>query len=166
VTMARYQVLKVLAVIVAMTVCAACDPVDRRPGTWLSGQVTPTPDSWDFTDAHQEIFVETATWYGVPHSVTTVVASADGWLYVPSIYEEPVPFPGSKRWNRNIASDPEVRLQIGDNIYLLRAQPVTNEDEFERGFIALAGKYPFWNNGLQDPTARPPFVIIKIGPRS
>ena len=156
---------RVLWMIVVVALCGACEPVDRRPGAWLSGEVAPIPDSWGFTDDHQEIFVETATWYGVPHSVTTVVAAADGALYVPSIYDEAAEFPGTKRWNKNIASDPAVRLKIGDAIYELEAHPVSDADEFRRGFEALAGKYDFWRQGLEDPARRPPFVIIRMHPR-
>jgi oligopeptidase A len=157
--------LLVLMALVALGLLGACAPSDRRPGAWLSGEVAPTPASWDFTDDHQEIFVETATWYGIPHSVTTVVAVADGRLYVPSIYREPAEFPGTKFWNKNIARDPEVRLQIGGFIYELTARPVTDDLEFQRAFEALAGKYGFWKQSLQDPDSRPPFVIISMDPR-
>ena len=154
-----------VVVFVLLGLCAACEPVDRRPGTWLSGEVVPTPERWAFTDDHQEIFVETATWYGVPHSVTTVVAARGSILYVPSIYEETAEFPGSKRWNKNIVSDPDVRLKIGESIYQLRARPVSDDDEFQRGYRALADKYDFWKQGLENPERRPPFVIIAMEAR-
>ncbi len=156
---------KGLLVVVVLVLGVACDPVDRRPGVWLTGEVAPTPENWAFTSDHQEVFVETATWYGVPHSVTTVVAVARGRLYVPSIYEQPIEFPGTKLWNKNIARNPEVRLKIGEAVYELRAEQVTDEAEFRRGFEALADKYEFWKQGLQDPDARPEFVIIAMVPR-
>ncbi|MDH3641847.1 MAG: hypothetical protein OES38_07105 [Gammaproteobacteria bacterium] len=163
--MPRLRALVPWLLLLSLGLCAACEPVDRRPGTWLSGELAATPASWDFTEDHQEIFVETTTWYGVPHSVTTVVAARGDTLYVPSIYDQPADFPGSKRWNKNIASDPAVRLKIGDSIYELRARPVTDEGEFQNGFAALAGKYDFWKQGLEDPERRPPFVIIAMEPR-
>ena len=156
---------KGLLVVVVVVLGVACDPVDRRPGVWLTGEVVPTPENWAFTDDHQEVFVETATWYGIPHSVTTVVAVADGRLYVPSIYQQPGEFPGTKFWNKNIARNPEVRLKIGEVVYELRAQPVTNDVEFQRGFEALADKYDFWKRGLHDPDARPEFALIRIESR-
>ncbi len=156
---------KSLLMLIAVALCGACDPLDRRPGAWLSGEVAPTPESWAFTDEYQEVFVETATWYGIPHSVTTVVAVADGRLYVPSIYEQPAEFPGTKFWNKNIARNPDVRLKIGDAIYELQAHPVTDDAEFQRGFEALADKYGFWKKGLQDRESRPTFVIIRMDPR-
>ena len=51
---------------------SACEPQDRRLGFWLSGEVVEDPiDDWSFADAYRQIFVETRTWYGIPHSVTT-----------------------------------------------------------------------------------------------
>ena len=158
-----FRFLLPLALVVA---AAACEPVDRRPGTWLSGDVAAVPDDWSFTDAHMEIYVETSPWWGVPHSVTTVVAARDGKLYVPSIYAEDVAFPGTKRWNKIIASDPEVRLKIGEQIFELTAVPVLEEAEYQVGFEALAAKYPFWRTALNDETKRPHFAIIRMDPRS
>ncbi|NQZ97782.1 MAG: hypothetical protein HRU01_14825, partial [Myxococcales bacterium] len=64
----------------------ACAPKDHRPGLWLSGDVIEMPVSdWSFSAEYREIFVETRTWYGIPHSVTTVCASHEGKLYVPSV---------------------------------------------------------------------------------
>jgi hypothetical protein len=142
-----------------------CEPQDRRPGLWLSGQVAPIPEDWGFANEYPEIFVETRTWYGIPHSVTTVVATTNGKLYVPSIYDEAIEFPGTKFWNENIAADPDVRLKIGDKIYELRAHLVEDADEYRVGFRALAAKYPFWQQALEDETKRPPFVVIRMDPR-
>jgi hypothetical protein len=89
----------------------ACEPHDRRPGQWLHGEVVATPvTDWSFSNGVDEIFVETATWYVVPHSVTTTVVTSDGTLYVPSLYYEGGEFPTERFWNRNIARDPNVRL--------------------------------------------------------
>ncbi len=157
---------KLFIIAAVLLLGAACEPKDRRPGTWLSGEVAAVPGDWSFTDAHPEIFVETRTWYGVPHSVTTVAAVADGVLYVPSIYDEDVPFPGTKRWNKNVASDPRVRVKIGSAVYELEAHPVTDDVEFRAAFRALADKYPFWERGWQNPAGRPPFVILRLSPRA
>ncbi len=61
----------ILALVAAFL--AACAPQDRRPGLWLAGEVVREPvTDWSFTDAVPEIFLETRTWYGIPHSVTVV----------------------------------------------------------------------------------------------
>ena len=153
-------------VALAIACLAGCEPKDRRPGAWLSGDVVAPPQQWSFVNEHQEIFVETQTWYGVPHSVTTVIAmSPQGNVFVPSIYDSEQPFPGSKRWNKNIASDPEVRLKIGGSLYEMTAHPAATDEEFDEGFRALAAKYPFWQNAYDDESKRPAFVIIRMAPR-
>ncbi len=77
-------------VAVLMATCLlACEPSDRRPGTWLSGDVVAQPVSdWSFTADAMEVYVETRTWYGVPHSVTTACATTGDTLYIPSVYVE------------------------------------------------------------------------------
>lgn len=154
-----------VGVILLSVLTAACEPVDRRPGTWLSGDVVEIPGDWSVTATEMEIFVETSPWWGVPHSVTTVVAASGEHLYVPSIYEQAAVFPGTKRWNKNIAADPDVRLKIGELLYELKAVPVLDPAEFDVGFRALADKYPFWRTALEDKSKRPHFAIIRMEPR-
>src|SRR5262245_57816669 len=73
---------------ILLVALGGCDPHERRAGTWLTGNVVTTPVSdWSFVNDHDEIFVETNTWYFVPHSVTTTAVTSDGTLYVPSLYQ-------------------------------------------------------------------------------
>ncbi len=143
----------------------ACEPQDRRPGLWLSGETTVAPVDWSFVNETQEVFLETHPWYGIPHSVTVVVAEANGKVFVPSIYDEDVPFPGTKHWNTNIAADPNVRLKVGDAIYEMTARPAASEEEWQEGFAALAAKYGFWQQLREDESKRPPFAIIRLEAR-
>lgn len=153
--------------IVAVVLSAGCEPKDRRPGTWLSGEtVSELPSDWSFIADHPEIFVETDPWYGIPFSVTTVIGLGDGRLYVPSIYDEEVPFPGTKYWNSIIADNPDVRLKIGARIYEMRATHVQDAAEYRRGVMALAEKYDSWRRWFEDPDNGPHFVIIRMDPRS
>ncbi|TDJ22413.1 MAG: DUF385 domain-containing protein [Gammaproteobacteria bacterium] len=144
---------------------SACEPQDRRPGLWLSGQAAGAPADWTFVNEPREVFLETHPWYGIPHSVTVVVAEANGKVFVPSIYDEDLPFPGTKRWNTNIAADPNVRLKVGDAIYEMTARPAANDEEWQEGFAALAAKYDFWQELLDDESKRPPFAIIRLEAR-
>lgn len=66
------RTLEVVLVCLVMLVGTGCvDPKDRRPGLWLSGDAVTAPvTDWSFSDAFQEIQLETKTWYLVPHSVT------------------------------------------------------------------------------------------------
>ena len=41
----------------AIFLLLGCEPQDRRPGLWLSGEVASTPADWNFTNEHMEIFV-------------------------------------------------------------------------------------------------------------
>ena len=146
---------------VALLILTACEPRDRTPGMWLSGELAQTPvEDWSFTDELNEVFIQTHPWYGIPFSVTVVMATIDGKIYVPSIYDQPAKFPGSKYWNSVINDNPEVVMKIGDRLYQRRARLVTDATEFESAFEALAGKYSFWR-GVKDKTEeRPPFVFI------
>ena len=57
------------------------DPKDRRPGLWLTGDLVTKPvTDWSFTDKYPTIFVQTRSWYGLPHSVTTSCTAHNGSL--------------------------------------------------------------------------------------
>jgi hypothetical protein len=140
---------------------------DRRPGLWLSGEVeTAAVSDWSFVDAQREIFVETRTWYGIPHSVTTVVVAHNGTLYVPSVYFEGGEFPDARFWNRNVVRDPRVRLKIGDRIFERRAVLVEDPAEWNGVLAAFAQKMPFWRELAAKPEAeRPKVVFLRMDPR-
>jgi len=143
-----------------------CEPSDRRPGLWLSGEVETGPVAdWSFTEDQREIFVETRTWYGIPHSVTVVCAAYNGALYVPSLYYEGGVFPTGRFWHRNVARDPRVRLKIGNRIFERRA--VLVEDPAERNGVltAFARKMPFWKELADKPEPeRPKIVFLRMDP--
>jgi len=154
-------------IVALATLLGACEPQDRTPGLWLSGEVVDSvPSDWTFIEDHSEIFVETHPWYGIPFSVTTVLGTRGGKLYVPSIYDEELPFPGSKYWNSVIHENPNVRLKIGDRIYEMKAVHVQDVHEFRAGLASLADKYDSWRRWQEDPDSGPHFVIIRMEPRS
>jgi hypothetical protein len=153
-----------LMLVVIATGCV--DPKDRRPGLLLRGEVVESAiDDWSFSDAFQEVYLETATWYLVPHSVTTVCAGIGDKLYVPSLYYAGGAWP-NKYWNENVASDPRVRVEMGDKIYEREAVVVENPQEFQAALEALAAKYPFWRDMLAKPESeRPDMAIVRLDPR-
>ncbi len=107
----------------AVLLTIACQPKDTRPGAWLRGSAAEEPVAdWGFTDGIEEIFIQTRTWYGIPHSTTIWCGSMDGDLYVGSYGEE------KKRWERNIARNPAARLGIDGALYDVRLTEVTDED--------------------------------------
>jgi hypothetical protein len=154
------------ALIALSALVVACSPSDRRPGTWLSGEVVQEPvEDWSFTDDAQEIFVETRTWYGIPHSVTTVCASDGASLYVPSVYFDGGEFPDARFWNRNVVRDPRVRLQIGERIFERRAVVVDDAAERDAALAAFARKYPFWQELAAKPEGeRPQVYFFRMDP--
>jgi hypothetical protein len=146
---------------------AGCEPADRRPGQWLRGEVVAEPVvDWSFSDAVPEIFVETRTWYGIPHSVTVVGAALGADLYVPSIFDPGKSYPDGKVWTRNVARDPRVRVKIGDAIYEREAVLVEDAAERERALAAFARKYPFWSDLIERPAEeRPNLILLRMQAR-
>jgi hypothetical protein len=157
-----------LALLALTLVLAACEPQDRRPGTWLSGEVVhEAVTDWSFANDQIEVHIQTHPWYGIPHSVTTVLATANGQLFVPSIYmQEPKSFPEGKYWNRIVSKDPNIEVKIGGKLYPRTVRLITDEEEFALGLSALAAKYPYWQNNKENPAAAPTFVIMSLDPRS
>lgn len=132
----KRAVLIVVAVLVAAYLVALLvpyEPDERRPGTRLGGPLAAEQDTdWSFrSPGRMQIFVETATWYGIPHSVTTTSWIVDGDLYVPCNAC------ATKRWPKNVARDADVRLKVGGQIYERRAVRITDEAEQQRVFRAL-----------------------------
>lgn len=97
------------------------DPSEERPGTSLSGSYVDDADiDWSFLAPRTLIYVQTNTWYGIPHSVTTISFTDDGVLYVPCGNCD------SKRWPKNVASDPNVVVKVGEDLYPRKAVLITD----------------------------------------
>ncbi|MCZ6620278.1 MAG: DUF2255 family protein [Gammaproteobacteria bacterium] len=109
-------------VLLAFVVSAsACQPRDVTPGLWLSGEVVDgIVDDWAFTNDIEEIFIQTKTWYLLPHSTTIWCAEMNGELYIGSYADE------KKRWENNIARNPAARLRIDGKLYDVKVTPVTS----------------------------------------
>lgn len=107
---ARLQIASALAVLALL---AACGPVARFPGGRLRGELVTEPVSdWSFSDAFQTIAVETRPVF--PHSVTTLCFTHEGELYVPAAGAS------RKKWTHYVLDDPNVRVKIGDKVYLAK----------------------------------------------
>ena len=127
------------------------EPRERSPGLWLSGEVVTTPvRDWSFTDEFEHLFVETRTWYFIPHSVTTYCATYNGELYLTSTYPQAAEFPGNRSWNHNVVRDPHVRLKIGDRIYERQVFLVTDPAEKTAVLDSKAKKYPDLRRAEED----------------
>ena len=157
---------RVLLLVACVALLGSCEPNERRPGLWLRGSVADGPISDYFiVNAIPQIYVETQTWYGIPHSVTTVCAGVGEKLYVPTIYFEGGEWP-DKVWNSNVDSDPRVRLKMGGKIFEREAVVVEDPAEVQVALQALAAKYPFWQEQLSKPESeRPDMAMVRMDPR-
>jgi hypothetical protein len=123
------------AILIALGLAGCFGPKDRRPGMRLPGEVAATPSDWSFTNDHPLIAIEVTTPYFLPHSVTIVCGALDGALYVGAREPE------TKRWPGWADRDPEVRLGIGDRVYEVRLEPITDAARIARVREAMAIKY-------------------------
>ncbi len=102
------------------------------PGGELDGTVSPPPDDWSVTDPIKTVQLETRP--SDPYSVNIWVVALDGMAYVHA---------GANRaaWVEHIEADTRVRLRVGETIYELTAERVTDAAEFERFSDAYEAKY-------------------------
>jgi hypothetical protein len=131
---------RVGASVVAAVLMIACSvmPNDERPGLRLPGEVVPSRvDDWSFTEDSGEIFIETATWYGIPHSVTAWCLTVGDDLYVSADYAD------EKRWVANVARNPNVRLWIKGKVYEQMLERVTDPEIIAAIDNGWARKYDY-----------------------
>ena len=141
IAMATLLVCVVAALVILRIV--GLEPHERRSGLWLKGEPVTTPvTDWSFTDKYQTIFVQTRSWHGLPHSVTTGCTAYNGHLYLTSVYRPGAQFPRDRLWNRNIMRDPHVRLKIGPQLFDETLALVTDPAEKDAVLEAKAKKYP------------------------
>jgi len=146
----------VLALFAAWASGGCMDPVDRRPGLRLAGEVVEGPvEDWSFSDDHAEIFLETRPPWLLPHSVTIVATSLDGDLYVHARNPE------EKRWVGHVARDPRVRLKIGENVYERRLEVVEDTAWQERIHRDFAEKYGWDPQPAEDRPPRRYFRVVE-----
>ena len=138
----------VLLIIVIVTLRTfGYEPQDQRPGLWLTGELLSQPVSdWSFSNQFAEIFVQTKTRYGIPHSITTYCTVYNGNFYLFSAYYQGGTFPDTRGWNRNVMRDPRVRLKIGNSLYDQTLSYVSDENTKQPVIQSFEDKYPQWDN--------------------
>ena len=123
------------------------NPGVTSPGLWITGKLVTTPvTDWSFADEIGGLTaVQTRQWFLpiLAHSVTTARQVHRGRLYLFSMYPAGVPFPEGRHWNRNVISDPGVRIGIGGKLYdrtlVYLTDPVEREEVLRaRGQRAFA----------------------------
>lgn len=112
-----------------------CGPIVMIPGGKLSGEVTPAPDNWAFTDSIDTVQLETRP--SDPYSVNVWAIAVDDDIFV---------IAGSgleTTWASYLTKDDRVRLRVADSIYELRATPDNGEATREAVLLAVQKKYDF-----------------------
>lgn len=127
-------VIALVALVYGVALSVPIEPEEQRPGMKLGGDLAADQiGDWSTYGGPKKIWVETNTWYGIPHSVTTISFAADGKFYVPCKDCD------TKSWPRNVDSNPQVRLKIGDELYERTAVRVTDATDLARIRSHLSG---------------------------
>jgi hypothetical protein len=122
-----------VAFVLLLTVLAGCgDPIMILPGGKLSGTPTPAPAEWASVDSVKTIQVDFRPANPYSHNIWGVGIGPD--LYIAT---------GAKgtRWTPFLASDANVVVRVGAQLYDLKAVPVTDADERARVAAAYVKKY-------------------------
>jgi hypothetical protein len=124
--------IQLIAALVIIVVGLGCQPKDVRPGLWLSGdQVEKPVTDWTFTDDIEEIFIQTNTWYLLPHSTTIWGAEMGGDFYIGS-YGYKGGDEDKKRWENNVTRNSDATLRIDGKLYAVTVTPVTEPQIISR----------------------------------
>ena len=119
--------IQLIAILAITVVGLGCQPKDVRPGLWLSGESVEGPVSdWKFTDDVDEIFIQTKTWYLLPHSTTIWGAHMMGGFYIGS-YGYGAAEDNLKRWEKNVARNDEATLRIDGKLYEVTIKRVKSQ---------------------------------------
>ena len=152
----RRSIVNVAGLVALVVVLGGCQPSDRTPGLWLSGDVATTPADWSFSDQHREIYVQVDTPYFLPHSVTIWCAQLDGTLYIGARNPE------SKNWVGWMDSRRDIRLKIGEQLFDVRAADFDDEQTLTALRAAYAEKYDLPNTPS---SSAPPIRYWRIDTR-
>jgi hypothetical protein len=110
-------------------------PCNRTPGFMLLGDVQTTPvTDWSFVNDVPLCQIQ-VTAYGVPHAVNlNCMSTPDGKLYL-SCSACPTKF-----WARHVEPNEQGRLRLGDRVYPVTFNRVTDEAELDRAWAARVKK--------------------------
>jgi hypothetical protein len=104
-----------------LVLAAGCNgPFVVLPGGRLDGNVEPSPIDWSFAGEYGTIQLETRP--EDPYSVNIAFTVIEGRLYINAGDTE-------TQWVKNMAESPLVRLRMGEALYDLRAERVTDRAE-------------------------------------
>jgi hypothetical protein len=125
------EIRRSLVLLAISVLVVGCEPKDVRPGFWLGGEaVSSRVEDWQFTDQIDEVFIQTRSWYGIPHSTTIWCARVANELYIGSYGKD------KKYWEINILRDNRARIRINGKIYDVTVTKL--DDATQRGVVGMA----------------------------
>lgn len=109
------------------------DPIAMISGKKLSGEVASGAVNWEICNQHATVAIEVRP--EDPYSVTTWCLVYQGQMYIPASN------PTEKKWVDLVLQNPNVRIKMGDAIYLARAKKT---DSLSRDTVIslVTTKYP------------------------
>ncbi len=110
-------------VAVALGFALGCGPV---PGGALDGSAAPPPADWSAALGGERAFCEIESRPADVHSIQLECFLVDGQLYVQSHRWALADWWPTESWAAIWQEHPDVRVRIGEQIYLLRATPITD----------------------------------------
>lgn len=141
-----------LIIVLLAAFMLGCGPVWMIPGSGLSGEVSPHPGDWSFSNDAKIVQLETNS--NDPYSVNIWGVGTGKDFYVAA---------GDKTstWAQNMTNDPNVRLKVEDALFELRAVSITDEAEMQSVLAALSAKYDF----EPDPEQREKAMLFRLDAR-
>jgi hypothetical protein len=123
--------ISVFVLVVGLASVIGCSgPFIMLPGGALEGSVQPVPTDWSFSDATENVQLETRP--SDPYSVNIWGVGVGDRFFIASGRG------AEAAWSQHIAEDPNVRLRIETAIYELRAVPT--QDPADRDVFLAAAK--------------------------
>ena len=144
-----------IAAVFFVAVGSGCSgPLVMLPGGELSGNVKPVPADWSFSDAFEDVQLETRP--GDPYSVNVWGVGVGSQFFIASGRGM------DSAWARHISEDPRVRVRIGEDLFELQA--VRSEDAGDRERFLQAAKRKY--DGFEpDEEQAAEAVLFVLGPR-
>lgn len=128
-------------------------PCERTPGGYLIGEVVEEPVAdWSFANAVPLCQIQVRT-RPLPHAINlNCMAAADGRLYLSCAQCD------GKRWSTAVLRDPGARLRLGERVYPVEVERVTDSAMKDRAWAARIGKLHALRGtgGPMPDTPRPP----------
>jgi hypothetical protein len=112
--------------------CACSGPMGPIPGGELEGTPTPWPEDWAFTDAVENVLLQTNPMD--PYSVTVWMVNVENEIYIAAADTD-------SAWAQNMFQDPSVVLSVNGMLFNATARNVSDHDQLSRAVQAYLAKY-------------------------